>query len=160
MARAGDVEDAQIVRLDDAVQVNVDEVQPGRRAPVAEQPWLDVRAASAAGAAGGCPAGRSARPTGSSRRASRRRSCGAPRHPADRAPGGKPWDTRRADARFVGVRRVMTSLAATTRSSCASELDHLAIGRHLGRDPEPILDGVAKGRAGAIFAVSQNQPRT
>ena len=42
VARAGDEDHVQVVRLDHAVQVQVDEVQPGRRAPVAEQPRLDV----------------------------------------------------------------------------------------------------------------------
>ncbi len=35
MARAGDVEHVQIVLLDDAIEMRVDEVQAGRRAPVA-----------------------------------------------------------------------------------------------------------------------------
>jgi hypothetical protein len=30
--------------LDDPIQVRIDEVQAGRRAPVTEQPWLDVLA--------------------------------------------------------------------------------------------------------------------
>ena len=42
MAGPGDVDHAQAVRLDDAVEVNVEQVQAGRRAPVAEQPRLDV----------------------------------------------------------------------------------------------------------------------
>ena len=53
---------------------------PGRGAPVAEQPRLDVLARAAARAAAGCRAGRSGRPTGSWRPASRRRcSPAAPR---------------------------------------------------------------------------------
>ena len=36
------IDRVEVARLDDAVQVRVDEVQPGRRAPVAEQPRLDV----------------------------------------------------------------------------------------------------------------------
>ena len=43
VARARDVDHVQIVLLDDAVQMGVDEVQPRRRAPVAEQARLDVR---------------------------------------------------------------------------------------------------------------------
>ena len=43
MARSGDVNHVQVVFLDDAVQMGVDEVQPRRRAPVAEQARLDVR---------------------------------------------------------------------------------------------------------------------
>ena len=43
VARARDVDHVQIVRVDDAVQMGVDEVQPGRRAPVAEQARFDVR---------------------------------------------------------------------------------------------------------------------
>ena len=42
MARAGDVDRVEVARADRAVQVRVEEVQPGRRAPVAEQPRLDV----------------------------------------------------------------------------------------------------------------------
>ena len=45
VARPGDVDHVQIVLLDDAVEVDVDEVQPGRGAPVAQQPRLDVLAA-------------------------------------------------------------------------------------------------------------------
>ena len=37
-----DVDHVEVARLDDPVQVDVDEVQPRRRAPVAEQPRLDV----------------------------------------------------------------------------------------------------------------------
>ena len=43
VARPGDVDDVQVVFLDDPVQMDVDEVQPRRRAPVAEQARLDVR---------------------------------------------------------------------------------------------------------------------
>jgi hypothetical protein len=42
MARAGDVDDVQVVGLDDAIQVDIDEVQTRRRAPVPEQARLDV----------------------------------------------------------------------------------------------------------------------
>ena len=38
----GDVDRVEVVRADDAVEVGVDEVQPRRRAPVAQQPRLDV----------------------------------------------------------------------------------------------------------------------
>ena len=40
---AGDVDHVEVVLLDDPVQVRVDEVLPGRRAPVAEQHVLHVR---------------------------------------------------------------------------------------------------------------------
>jgi len=43
VARTGDVDDVQIMGLDDAIQVRVDEVQAWRRAPVPEQARLDVR---------------------------------------------------------------------------------------------------------------------
>jgi shikimate kinase len=43
MPRPRNVDRVQVVFLDDTVQVNVDEVQPRRRAPVAEQARLDVR---------------------------------------------------------------------------------------------------------------------
>ena len=42
MARAGDVERVQVALADDPVQVGVEQVQPGRRAPVPEQSRLDV----------------------------------------------------------------------------------------------------------------------
>ena len=44
VARPGDVDHAEVMLLDDAVQVRVDEVQPGCRAPVTEQARLDVLA--------------------------------------------------------------------------------------------------------------------
>ena len=40
----GDVEHRQVVLPDDPIQVDVDEVETRRRAPVAEQPRLDVLA--------------------------------------------------------------------------------------------------------------------
>ena len=39
----GDVDHVQVVLVDDAVQMDIDEVQPGRGAPVAEQARFDVR---------------------------------------------------------------------------------------------------------------------
>ena len=42
VAGPGDVENAEVAQADDPVEVRVDEVQPGRRAPVPEQPRLDV----------------------------------------------------------------------------------------------------------------------
>jgi hypothetical protein len=38
----GDVDHVEVMRLDHAVEVDVDEVQAGGRPPVAEKPWLDV----------------------------------------------------------------------------------------------------------------------
>jgi hypothetical protein len=38
----GDVDNAEVAGVDDAVQMDVDEVQSRRRAPVAEQSRLDV----------------------------------------------------------------------------------------------------------------------
>jgi hypothetical protein len=38
----GDVDDVEIVFLDDPVEVHIDEVEARRRAPVSEQPGLDV----------------------------------------------------------------------------------------------------------------------
>ena len=40
---AGDVDHVEVVLLDDPVQVHVDEVLPGRRAPVSEQHVLHIR---------------------------------------------------------------------------------------------------------------------
>jgi hypothetical protein len=42
VARAGDVDRAQVARPDRTVEVDVDQVQAGRRAEVTEQPRLDV----------------------------------------------------------------------------------------------------------------------
>ncbi len=42
VTRAGDEDRVQLASLDHAVHVRVDEVQPGRRSPVAEQARLDV----------------------------------------------------------------------------------------------------------------------
>ena len=43
MARTCDEDCIEIVALDHAIHVGVDEVQPGSSPPMAEQPWLDVR---------------------------------------------------------------------------------------------------------------------
>jgi hypothetical protein len=45
VARAGEVDDVQIVLPDDAVDVGVDQAQAGRGAPMSEEAWLDVLAA-------------------------------------------------------------------------------------------------------------------
>ncbi len=42
VTRPGDVDDVQVLFVDDAVEVDVEEVQAGRRAPMAQQPRLDV----------------------------------------------------------------------------------------------------------------------
>lgn len=42
MAWTADIYDIHVTRLNDAVQVGVDEIQAGRRAPMAEQARLDV----------------------------------------------------------------------------------------------------------------------
>ena len=42
VARAGQVDHVGVALVDQPVQVDVDQAQPGRRAPVAEQPRLDV----------------------------------------------------------------------------------------------------------------------
>jgi len=42
MARAGDVDHVEVVLLDQPVEMNVDEVEAGRRAPVAKQARLDM----------------------------------------------------------------------------------------------------------------------
>ncbi len=77
VAGTGHVEDAQIPRADHTVQMRVDEVQPRGRAPVAEQPRLDVTREPAVRAGAGCRGGRSGRPRGSWPLASRRRSAPA-----------------------------------------------------------------------------------
>ena len=43
VTRPGDVDDVEIVILDDPVQVHIDEVEPRRRAPMAEQARFDMR---------------------------------------------------------------------------------------------------------------------
>src|SRR5207249_6554580 len=40
----GDIDHAQIPLFDDSIEMDVDEVQSGRRPPMAEQPWLDMLA--------------------------------------------------------------------------------------------------------------------
>src|SRR6185295_2431606 len=42
MTRPGDVDHVEVTLFDHAVEVHVDEILPGRRAPVAEQSRLDV----------------------------------------------------------------------------------------------------------------------
>jgi hypothetical protein len=42
MTGAGDVDHVEIVLVDHPIEVNVDEVQAGRRSPVPEEPGLDV----------------------------------------------------------------------------------------------------------------------
>ena len=73
VARAGDIDGVQVAGLDGPVQVCPDQVEAGRRAEMPEQPRLHVLGLRAARAGEGCRAGRSARPRGSSRRASTRR---------------------------------------------------------------------------------------
>ena len=42
MPGAGNVEHVEVVFVDQPIQVNVNEIQSGRRSPMAEQPWFDV----------------------------------------------------------------------------------------------------------------------
>ena len=42
MPGAGDIHHVQVMLVDNAVQMDIDEVQPRRGTPVAEQSWLDV----------------------------------------------------------------------------------------------------------------------
>ena len=42
VTRPGNIDHAQTARLDDAIEMRVDEVEPGRGSEVTEQPWLDV----------------------------------------------------------------------------------------------------------------------
>ena len=42
VAGPADVDHVQVVLLDDAIAVHVDEIEPGRGAPVSQQPRLDV----------------------------------------------------------------------------------------------------------------------
>ena len=44
MARAADIDDIEVARLDDPVEVGIDEIEPRRRAQMAEQPRFDVGA--------------------------------------------------------------------------------------------------------------------
>ena len=80
---ADDVDHVQVIALDDAIEMHAEHVQARRRAPVAEQPRLDVLALERLLAAADCRAGRSGRPRGSWRPASRRPSCAAPRRRGD-----------------------------------------------------------------------------
>jgi hypothetical protein len=40
--RTGDIDDIQIVLLNQPVQMNIDEIEPGRSAPMPQQPGFDV----------------------------------------------------------------------------------------------------------------------
>ncbi len=42
MARSGDEQDVEIPRLDDAVEMDIDEIEARRRSPMTEETWLDV----------------------------------------------------------------------------------------------------------------------
>ncbi len=42
MAGPGQIDNIEIVRLDQTVEMDIDEVQSGRRTPVPEQPWFDM----------------------------------------------------------------------------------------------------------------------
>ena len=42
MTRTADIDDVEIMRLDDPVEVSIDKIEPGRRAPVSEQPRLNM----------------------------------------------------------------------------------------------------------------------
>ena len=88
VAGAGDVDGRLLALLDRPVEVRVEEVQAGRRAPVTEQAGFDVVARQRRRAAAGCPAGRSDRRTGSWRRATSRRFGRASRRSAH----GDPWN--------------------------------------------------------------------
>ena len=79
MTGAGDVEHVEVVLLDDPVQVHIDEVLTRRRAPVSDHQRLHVRQLQRLASAADYRRDRSARPTGSWRRASRRPSSGVVR---------------------------------------------------------------------------------
>ena len=42
MARPGDIDHRQVMRLDDPIEMHIEEIEPWRRAPMPEQAWLDV----------------------------------------------------------------------------------------------------------------------
>ena len=62
---ADDVDHVQVVALDDPIEMHAEHVQARRRAPVAEQPRLDVLALERLSQTADCRADRSGRPTGS-----------------------------------------------------------------------------------------------
>ena len=133
VAGTGDEDHVEVARPDQPVQVRVDEVQARRRAPVPEQPRLDVVAGRAAPSGAGCRTDRSGRPTGSSRPASR--------HPAVPAP-------RQARQRPKALS--FTSWRVRTESSAlrATPLAHTRIGpRTLVRPPNSVAGPV--GHSGA-----------
>ena len=68
MARTGDVDHVQVVFFDDSVEMDVNEIQPGRCAPMAEKARLDVFLVAASSAVG-CRRDRSGRPRDSWQRA-------------------------------------------------------------------------------------------
>ena len=122
VAGSGEVDGIDIAFLDEAVELDVDEIQPRRGAPMAQQAGFDLLRGQRLAQAAGSPAGRSARPSGNWMPASSAASCPAARGKA--VP--RPW------AR-VGVapgwRRPKTDWDRR-RSSCGSllsdELDRVA----------------------------------
>src|ERR1043166_5208384 len=42
VAGTADIDDVEVTSLDDAVEVGIDEIEPGRRAPVSQQARLDM----------------------------------------------------------------------------------------------------------------------
>src|SRR6266568_7923468 len=42
MAGAADIDDVEVASLDDPIEVDIDEIESGRRTPVSQQPRLDV----------------------------------------------------------------------------------------------------------------------
>ena len=75
--RADDVDHVQVISLDDSIEMHAQHVEARRRAPVAEQPRLDVLALERLSAAADCRADKSVRRKGSWRPASRRPACEA-----------------------------------------------------------------------------------
>ena len=134
VARARDEDRVQVVRLDRAVQVRVEEVQAGRRPPVAEQARLDVLERAAARAAAGCRAGRSVRPRGSSPRASTRRAGAAPppsaalprrRHATDR----RSRTTRTEQRASCAIRSLTLPSARITAEPSAADDEQVGVFR-------------------------------
>ena len=126
--------------LDDAIEVRVDEVEPGRGAPVPEQARLDVLQRQRLAAAAGCPADRSGRRTDSSRRASRRRAGAAPPVRAVPRTSSSPGHSARGHAGRrsapVGCRtRLASSERQRTRPPRGTGSRLVRVLRHVGRRP-------------------------
>ena len=121
MSRAGNVDHVEVVRFDDAIQVDIDEIEPRRRAPVPEQPRLHVLEAKRRLSRAGCRADRSARPKDSWRRATRRRYASPPPRKAGRSLGDAESNMAHSSRRVEVGRRVRASPSSGRQARIAPQ---------------------------------------